>query len=92
METVPKRQCLVLIASPRGGQWDYDVLAASSMEAARMGLERHGQPVADDAVITVIIDGHGLMTYDWPEHNAKQPPYPGIALARCGRSVIDSRR
>ena len=40
------------------------------MEAARLALDRHDQPVPDDAVITAIIDGHGLKTFDWPEHNA----------------------
>ena len=72
---MPKRRCLVLIPHPHSGNHDYDVEATSSMEAARIALERHHEPVLDDVVITVIIDGHGLRTYDCVEHNARQPTF-----------------
>jgi hypothetical protein len=54
-----------------------------------MSLERHGQPVADDAVITVIIDGRWLKTFDHVEHNARQPSYR--ARASVNNSVVTSR-
>jgi hypothetical protein len=73
--TVPKRRCLVLIPHAQGGLYDYDVEAASSMEAARIAPDQHRETVADDAVITVISDGHGLRTFDYVEHNARQPTY-----------------
>ena len=83
---VPKRRCLVLIPHPRSGNYDYDVEATSSMEAARIALDRHHGPVLDDAVITVILDGHGLRTFDYVEHNARQPTYRHrVGAVRAGR-------
>jgi hypothetical protein len=45
------------------------------MEAARIALERHCKPVPDNAVLTVIIDGLGLMLSGCTEHNRMQPTY-----------------
>ena len=46
-----------------------------------MAPDRHHELVAEDAAITVIIEGHGLRTFDDVEHNAKQPTYPHRAGA-----------
>jgi hypothetical protein len=45
------------------------------MEAARIALERHRKPVPDDAVLTVIIDGLGLMLSGCIEQNRLQPTF-----------------
>ena len=72
---MPKHRCLVLIPDTLGGRYDYDVEAASSIEAAWIALQRHHEPVADAAIITVILDGHELRTFEYVEHNAKQITY-----------------
>jgi hypothetical protein len=53
---VPIRPCIAFIPSEiSDGNHCYDVAAASSMEAAWNAMQRHGRPVADHAIITVIL-------------------------------------
>ena len=66
------KRCLVLIR-----HCEYELFAASSMEAAAEALRRHesGEKVADETIITVIVEGKSLLIRDAAEHNAKQPTY-----------------
>ena len=57
------------------------------MEAARKALARHRMPVEDEAVITVIIDGRGLMLCGCAAHNAKRPTFRHRVGAVTARSV-----
>jgi hypothetical protein len=72
------KRWLVLIPSAHGrGQYEYELFAASSMEAAAEALRRHEsyEKVADETIITVIVEGKSLRIWDTAEHNAKQPRY-----------------
>ena len=79
---MPVRPCIVFIPSERSdGNHCYDVAAASSMEAAWNAMQRHGRPVADDVIITVVLDGRNSMLARYDEHNDLQPKYRHTARA-----------
>ncbi len=75
---MPRRQCLVLIPSG-GGNVDYTVDAASSMDAARQAVALHRYALEDSCVITVIVNGRSPLLHGWREHNAIQPTFRHLA-------------
>ena len=78
---MPLRPCTVFIPSKLSGNHCYDVGAASSMEAAWNAMQRHGRPVADDGIITVILDGRNSMLASYDTYNALRPTYRHTARA-----------
>ena len=73
-ESVPNRQCLVLVPV-NGGHVDYAVDAASSMDAARHAIALHRGTLTDDCVLTVVLNGRSPLLHGWREHNALQPTF-----------------
>jgi len=72
---MPQCTCLVLIPNSTGKHHSYSVVAKSSAEAARKGLDAHPFPVPDDAIITVIADGQAPADAVDSHHNARQPTF-----------------
>lgn len=65
------KSCLVFLPKVRQIQ----VSASSSMEAAAKALAIHGQPIADDVVVRVVLEGKSFVCWDAHEHNAQQPNF-----------------
>jgi len=64
-------ECLVLIPNPEGENFDYSIVARTSLEAVQKAMEVHPHTIPFDAVITVIADGVAGAR----EHNARQPTF-----------------
>jgi hypothetical protein len=75
---VPIKACIVFVPSGKGQHWFYPVAAESSFGAAWDALQTHEArfgKVGDSAVLHVVVNGKTPMTFDYEEHNAKQPNF-----------------
>ena len=89
-EVMPNRQCLVLIPVG-GGHIDYTVDAAKSMDAARKAIAIHRTALADDCVLTVVVNGRSPLLHGWQEHNALQPTFRHrVGVVRASRPKSDA--
>ncbi|MBL8236468.1 MAG: hypothetical protein JNM66_03560 [Bryobacterales bacterium] len=83
---MPNRQCLVLIPV-NGGHVDYTVDSASSMDAARQAIALHRTALADDCVLTVVLNGRSPLLHGWREHNDMQPTFRHRVGAIRGKAL-----
>lgn len=80
-----------LVLIPHGhGYSHYDVAARTSLAAATKALALHPFALADEVIITVIVDGVGPLVDDWRRRNADKAMFFHYAgrVRDEGRSVV----